>query len=584
MPAHLPARTHAPARRRDLRVCRRTADSRVTRSDHGSRATAARPAMTPSSRAGAAGSDKPVSALAPLRHPTFRMLWVIWMVANICMWMNDVASAWVMTSLTTSPTMVALVQTASTMPVLLLGLPTGALADIVDRRRYLMFTQFWVAGVALLLCLTVLTGTLSAPLLLALTFANGVGLAMRWPVYSALVPELVPRRELPAALALNGVGMNVSRVVGPIVAGGLIASAGSEYVFVLNAVLSMATATVLLRWKREQKASALPSERIFGAIRVGVQHVRQSPHIQAIMLRVFVFFLQSTALVALLPLVARRLRGGDANTYTVLLAGMGLGAIVTAMWLPRLRARMTRDDLVRNGSLLHAAATLVVAFSPNVWLAFPAMLFAGAAWISVANSLTVAAQMNLPDWVRARGMSIVQMSIMAGTAIGAGVWGQIASMTSVPASLALASAAAVLTLVALRGFKVGGRAEEELTPAGVWKTPELAIPVEPEQGPVLVTIEFHIDPARKSEFIAVMRESRRIWLSNGLLAWELFHDIADPGHYIEHLVDESWAEYVRRNERVSTAYILLREHKLAFHLLDTPPVVRRFVAEPVGRA
>ena len=532
-----------------------------------------------------APAEAPASALAPLRHRTFRMLWMVWMVANICMWMNDVASAWVMTTLTSSPILVALVQTASTVPVLLLGLPTGALADIVDRRKYLMFTQFWVAGVAVLLCATTLTDTLNAPLLLFLTAANGVGLAMRWPVYAALVPEHVPRNELSAALALNGVGMNVSRVLGPVVAGALIASAGSEYVFVLNAVLSLAMATVLLRWKREpQKVSAMPSERMFGAIRVGMQHVRQSPHIQAIMLRVFVFFLQSTAVLAMLPLVARRLGGGDASAYTLLLASMGLGAIITALLLPRVRALMTRDELVRNGSLLHATATLIVAFAPNVWVAILAMLAAGAAWISVANSLTVAAQMSLPDWVRARGMSIVQMSIMGGTAIGAGLWGQVASFTSVPISLALSSLCAVLALILMRNFRVGGRADEDLTPARVWKAPELAIPVEPEQGPVLVTIEFHIDPARKDEFAAVMRESRRIWLSNGLLAWELFHDVSDPGHYIEHLIDESWAEYVRRNERVSSAYIALREQKLSFHALEAPPVVRRFVAEAVGRA
>ena len=367
------------------------------------------------------------------------------MVANVCMWMNDVAAAWVMTSLTTSPTLVALVQSASTLPVLLLGLPTGALADIVDRRRYLLFTQVWVAGVALLLALAILTDTLSAPLLLFLTFANGIGLAMRWPVYAALVPELVPRRDLSAALALNGVGMNVSRIVGPVIAGALIANAGSEYVFVLNAALSVVTATIVLRWKREpQKVSAMPSERMLGAIRVGLQHVRQSPHILAVMLRVFVFFLQSSALMALLPLVARRFRDGNASTYTLLLASMGLGAVVTALMLPRIRSTMTRDGLVRNGSLLHAAATLVMAFAPNLWMAIPAMLAAGAAWISVANSLTVAAQMGLPDWVRARGMSIVQMSIMAGTALGAALWGQVASLTSLHASLAISSACAVL--------------------------------------------------------------------------------------------------------------------------------------------
>ena len=529
-----------------------------------------------------APAPRPGSAFAPLRHPTFRMLWLIGMIANVCMWMNEVASAWMMTSLTSSPTMVALVQTASTLPVFLLGLPAGAFADIVDRRRYFMFTQFWVAGIATLLCVLTLTDALSASLLLVLTFANGIGLAMRWPVHAALIPELVPRPELSDALALNAAAMNFSRVVGPVVAGALIALAGSEYVFVLNAALSIATAVVLLRWKREQKTSALPSERIFGAIRVGLQHVRQSPHIQAIMLRVFVFFLQASASIALLPLVARGLRGGNAGTYTVLLASMGLGAVVTALLLPRMRGVMTRDELLRNGSLLHAAATLAVAFAPNLYVAVPAMLAAGAAWISVANSLTVAAQMSLPDWVRARGMSIVQMSIMGGTAIGAAVWGQVASHTSVRTSLAVSSIVAVLALVLLRNFRVGGRAEEDMTPAGVWKAPELAIPVELEQGPVLVTIEFHIDPARKSEFAAVMRESRRIWLSNGLLAWQLFHDTADPGRYIEHLIDESWAEYVRRNERVTTAYIALREQKSAFHVLDTPPVVRRFVAESVG--
>lgn len=525
------------------------------------------------------------SALAPLRYRTFAMLWGVWTVANITMWMSDMSSAWVMTSLTTSPTLVALVQSAAVLPVLLLGLPTGALADILDRRKYFLFTQFWSAGVALTLALALFTDTLNAALLLFLTFMNGIALAMRWPVYAALVPELVPRSQLAAALALNGLGMNFSRIVGPIIAGALIASAGSEYVFVLNAALSLVAAVVVVRWKRApQKVSAMGSERMFGAIRVGIQHVRQSPHIQRIMLRVFVFFLQSTALLALLPLIARRFRDGDASTFTLLIAAMGLGAIVTALVLPRVRSRMTRDELVRNGSLLHAAATMAMAFAPNLWVAVPAMLAAGSAWITVANSLTVAAQMALPDWVRARGMSIVQMSIMLGTALGAAVWGQVASATSLRTSLATAALAAVFALFLMRNLKVGSRADEELTPARVWNAPELAFPIEPEQGPVLVTIEFRIDPARTDEFAAVMRESRRIWLSNGLLAWELFHDVSNPGHFIEHLVDESWAEYVRRNERVTEAYVALRVQKNSFHVLDEPPVVRRFVAQAIERS
>ena len=511
------------------------------------------------------------------------MLWIIGMVANVSMWMNDVTAAWLMTSLTTSPALVALVQTASTVPVFLLGLPSGALADIVDRRRYLIFTQVWVAVIAVLIVVAMLSGTLSAPLLLFLTLANGIGLAMRWPVFAALIPELVPRSELPHALALNGVAMNVSRIIGPAAAGALIAGAGAQYVFMLNAVLSVVTTVALLRWRREEKVSALPSERMIGAMRVGVQHVVQSPHLQAILLRSAMFFLNSIALIALLPLLARELPGGDAGTFTVLLAAMGTGAVIAALLLPRIRSRMTRDELVRNGTLALAVAMLVVAYAPNVYVAVPAMLVFGMAWMSIANSLTVAAQMVLPDWVRARGMSIYQMALMGGSATGAAIWGQVATFTSVRTTLVLASAAAVGVLVALRRLHVGGRAEENLTPARLWTAPELAIPVEPEQGPVLVTVEYHIDPARKDEFVEVMRESRRVWLSNGLLAWQLFDDISDPGVLIEHLIDESWAEYVRRNERVSASYMLLRERKLGFHVGDEPPVVRRFVAEPIRR-
>jgi len=505
------------------------------------------------------------------------MLWLTWVAANTCMWMNDVAAAWLMTSLTTSPILVALVQSASTLPVFLLGLPSGALADILDRRRYFMATQFWVAAVAMVLCVAVLAGGMTAPLLLALTFANGIGLAMRWPVFSAIVPELVSRAHLPAALALNGIAMNASRIIGPLVAGAIIASAGSAWVFVLNAVLSVGSGLVIMRWKRDHVPSPLGRERLPSAMRVGLQFVRQSPRMRAVLWRISIFFLHATALLAMLPLLAKGLEGGGAGTFTLLLASMGAGAIVAAMFLPRLRQAMPRDVLVLRGTLLQAAATAVMAVAPNVYVAVPAMLVGGMAWITTANSLSVSAQLALPNWVRARGMSIYQMAIMGSTALGAAVWGQVATVTSVHTSLGLAAVTGTLAMVLVQRLVADRSIEEDLSPSQAFKAP--VAPTPPERGHVVVTIEYFIDPARATDFRALMQESRRSRLRQGALSWQLQHDIADPARYVEQIEDESWTEHLRRFDRVTASDVALRERKLAFHTGDAPPLVSRFVVE-----
>ncbi len=522
------------------------------------------------------------SPWAPLAQPVFRMLWAVWMTANICMWMNDVAAAWLMTSLTTSPVMVALVQSASTLPVFLLGLPSGALADILDRRRWFMFTQVWVASVAVLTCAVIVLGGMSAALLLVLTFANGIGLAMRWPVFAAIVPELVARPQLPAALALNGIAMNASRIIGPILAGALIASAGSAYVFLLNALLSVAAALTIKRWRRETEVSALPGERFVGAMRVGLQHVRQSSRMHAVLLTVALFFMQSTALLALLPLTAKGLQGGGAGTFTLLLASMGLGAVTAAVFLPRLRQRLTRDRLVRLGTLLHAAATVAVSLAPNIYVAAPAMMLSGMAWISVANSLTLSAQLALPNWVRARGMSIYQMALMGGSALGAALWGQVASLTDLRTSLLCAALAAVLSIVVTRRFRLESGADEDLTPTDTIKPPSTAPGLDPLAGPVLVTIEYRIAAANAQAFREVMRSSRRSRLSMGVLSWGLFRDTTDPERFTEYFVDETWAEHLRRFDRMTAADLELRARRFAFHLGPEPPLVTRRIAESIN--
>jgi MFS family permease len=536
-----------------------------------------RPSALPPDEATTAEAD--LSTLAPLRWPVFRMLWIVWLASNICMWMNDVAAAWLMTSLTTSPIWVALVQTAATLPVFLFGLPSGALADILDRRRYYIATQFWVAGVATVLCITVLTETVTPPVLLALTFANGIGLAMRWPVYSAVVPELIPRAQLPAALALNGITMNASRIVGPLLAGALIASLGSAYVFVLNAVLSIASGFMLMRWKREHRPDPLGREKLWSAMRVGLQFVGQSNRLKAVLVRIALFFFHSTALIAMLPLVARGLKGGDAATFTVLLASMGMGAIATAFLMPRLRQAFTRDRLVLYGTLLQSVATLAVAFAPNVAVAVPAMFVGGMAWISTANSLSVSAQLALPDWVRARGMAMYQMAIMGASAFGAGLWGQVATVSSVHNSLVIAAFSGGISMWLAQRFVVDLQIEEDLSPSHVLKVPVAEKP--PESGHVLVTIDYRIDPARAEDFERTMQESRRSRLAQGALSWSLLRNIADPAHYTEQIVDESWTEHLRRFDRVTGSDIALRERKLAFHLGEDPPRVTRFVVNPL---
>jgi MFS family permease len=519
--------------------------------------------------------DEPdLSAFAPLRWPVFRMLWFTWLAANTTMWMNDVAAAWLMTSLTPSPLWVALVQTASTLPVFLLGLPSGAMADILDRRRYFMITQFWVAAVAGLLCVAVVFKVMNAPLLLALIFLNGIGLAMRWPVFAAIIPEVVPRPQLPAALALNGVSMNSSRIIGPLAAGAIIASLGIQWVFVLNAALSLTAAFIIMRWRREHRESPLGRERLPSAMRVGLQFVRQSQRMRAMLLRVFLFFLHSTALLALLPLLARALPGGAAGTFTVLLASMGAGAIVAALSMPRIRRLMALERLILVGTCIQSASALAVAWAPSIYLAVPAMMLSGAAWIAVANSLTVATQMGLPDWVRARGMSIYQMALMGSTAMGAATWGQIATWTDIHTSVALAAVSSVLTLLVAQRLVPDRGMEEDLTPSNAFKVPVAEAP--PAAGRVQVQIEYRIDPARAVEFQAVMQESRRSRMRQGALAWELLHDLYEPARYIEQITDESWTEHLRRFDRVTAADVALRDRKLGFHLGDTPPVVSRF--------
>lgn len=402
--------------------------------------------------------------LSPLKIPTFRALWTTWLVANVCMYTNDVAAAWMMTSLTTSATLIALVQTAANLPVLMLGLPSGALADILNRKHFLVFTQAWLAINATLLFISSTFGLLDPIFLLLLTFINGIGLAMRWPVYAAIVPDLVPRSTLHLALSLNSIAMNASRILGPLIAGLIIAGIGTEYVFAFNMVLSLAMSAIVLRWKNESHNPTQPRESIFGAMILGAKYVHQSKPMRSILIRSFLFYMQSSSLLALLPVIAKSHFDGDANTFTFLLSCLGFGAIIVGSQLHYLRGKFTPQQMASYGIIFLSIGSAGVVLAPNLWYATPIMIMSGMAWFSVGNTLSTASQLSLPNWIRARGMSFYQMSLMGGSALGALVWGKITNTTDVTTGILASAVFGLIALFLIRKYQLQSHEIDNTSP------------------------------------------------------------------------------------------------------------------------
>jgi quinol monooxygenase YgiN len=317
-------------------------------------------------------------------------------------------------------------------------------------------------------------------------------------------------------------------------------------------------------------------------MRIGLQYVSQSPHLKGVLVRISIFFFSSTALTALLPLVARALHGGNAATFTLLLASMGAGAIVATLFLPRLRRSLSRDALLLSAAAVQSASMVVIVITPHTMFAVPAMVCAGAAGIATANALALSAQMGLPDWVRARGMSMYQMAIMGASAVGAAVWGQIATLSSVQFSLAVAALTGVSAMALANRMMPGQGMEVDLTPSTQFKAPQTETP--PTQGHVMVMIEYRIDPARAADFRKLMQESRRSRLRHGVLSWELLQDLREPDRFVEMFEDESWTDHLRRFDRVTAADVALRDRKLAFHIGASPPVVTHSIMQTTVKA
>ncbi|MFQ5660815.1 MAG: MFS transporter [Gammaproteobacteria bacterium] len=517
------------------------------------------------------------SPWSPLQIPLFRSLWCVTIISNVGTWMHDVGAGWLMTSLAPSPVMVALIQTATTLPIFLLAMPAGALADIFDRRRYLITALMWMMMVAGVLGILTLNGVTNAWILVALTFAMGIGTAMMLPAWAAVTPEIVPRSELQRAISLNSMGMNVARAIGPALAGIIISMAGSGAVFIINSISFLFVVAVLWRWRRVPTSSSLPAERFLSALKSGVRFARHSTTLHATLVRNVGFFLFTSALWALLPLVARQLLGGGPQTFGALVASIGTGAVLGALLLPRLRSRFSSNQLVTGATVLFSCAMIAIAYLHQLALSMAAMALCGVAWISVISSLQVAAQMALPDWVRSRGLAVFMTILMGSMAAGSLLWGKVAAQTSIPFALVTAAAGAIIAALLTWRWSISNIENIDLTPSMHWTTPLTHDRVTHDRAPVMVLVHYHVKADKQAEFMTTIHELGQIRRRDGAYAWDVLEDAEKPGYYLEYYMVESWLEHLRQHERVTNADQLLQERLRRLLVDNQSPPVTHFV-------
>lgn len=522
--------------------------------------------------------DRPSSQPGPLSQPLFRALWIATVVSNIGTWMHDAGAGWLMTGLSEAPIMVALVQAATTLPMFLFALPGGALADIVDRRRLLVFAQVWALACAGLLAVLTFAGMTGPIILLASTFAIATGAALSAPAFQAIVPELVPRPMLQQAVALNSLGINIARAIGPALGGFIIAAAGTSAVFALNALSVLGVMLVLMRWNRQAAPATLPAERFVGALRAGARYARHSPALKAVLVRSLGFFVFASALWAFLPIIARRELHLDATGYGALLGAMGVGAVLGAMLLPKLRPHVSPNGLTIAATLLFALVTLALSQVRSFLPAALTLAVGGMGWIAMLSSFNVAAQTAVPSWVKARALAVNLLVFQGAMAAGSTGWGWLAGHIGIPSTLVAAATGQVLALVLAARWRVAGDMAGNLAPSMHWPAPAVVTDAPLDRGPVMITVEYRIDPARVAEFTDAMQGLRRIRRRDGAMSWSLYEDAAEPGLMLESFVVESWLEHLRQHERVTHADQEDQALIHAFHLGPDRPIVRHLIA------
>jgi MFS family permease len=549
------------------------------------------PLETPNSGPLVAVASPSPSGFAPLKIPLFRDRWTASTVSSIGTWMQDTAGTWLMTSLTASPLLIALMQTAASLPVLLLGLLAGATADIFDRRKLLIFWQAWMLGSVGILAILTFVGYISPWALLAFTFLLNIGSAMNNPAWQAIVPELVPRALIPDTVSLNAASNNLARAVGPALGGLMVAGfqrthTGAGSVFALNALSFAGVIWVLVNWKRIPLfKSALPAERIEGSIRSGLRYVRHAPDLQSSLVRAFIYTFFISAIWSLLAVVARRdLKQGPLG-YGILNGSLGLGAVIAATTLHRIRQRFSADQILAASTLYNVAVLLILAFvrSPSIIIA--ALVLSGAAWTSTMSTINVSVQLAVPAWVQARALGTYMMTFQGGLALGSILWGAIAEHTSTPIALTTAACGLLITFPFARRFRILHGPVPDHTPFQSRPVPQLA-DTEPTDGPVRISIEYHVPAENYAEFTHAIHQLRGVRLRDGAMRWGIYRDAIDPEHLNETFIMESWLDYLRSRERITAADELIRAKVRALHRHDDPPkttyqIYAKEIANPV---
>jgi len=518
------------------------------------------------------------STWAPLRSPIFRALWIAQFVSNLGTWMQMVGAQWMLVGDPRAAVLVPLVQTATTLPVMLLALPSGVLADLVDRRRLLIATQgAMAAGVGFLASLTG-AGLTTPAVLLTLLFMIGCGQALTAPAWQAIQPDLVPREQIPAAAALGSISMNGARAIGPAIAGVLVSLSGPTLVFALNAVSFVGIVVVLVAWRRPPAEQTYPSERALAALSAGGRFIRSSPIVRRILLRTALFISPASALWGLLPVIAKDQLGLGSSGYGVLLGALGVGAVLGAFALSWLGSRFSQNALLALAAAGFAVATAVLATVPNVAVVLLALVLGGIAWLLSLSTLNAAMQLSLPAWVRARGLSVYQLIFMGGQALGSVLWGLLAggtnSVTSLLVSVGLLAVCSLSSIWLPLHARTGNL---DLTPSAHWPEPALVFEPEPPDGPVLVLTSYRVEPQDEEGFLAAMVVLGRSRQRTGASQWQLFRSVERESTFVETFIVRSWGEHMRQHYTRLTGSDLLIEQAVERYT-DGVSVSQHFIA------